>query len=177
MSDSNLTRPGTIAAISIGVIASGVLAYAAYFDHRRRTDPDFRRKLKRDSKKTQRMAKEAEEASEKEQKEAVLAALQRAKDEGVPANTDEWEQFFMTEVARGEQMCQDGSDPVDAASCFYRALKVYPQPRELINIYDKTVPKPVLDILAMMIAYDPSISTKAGSSASSDDGMPIEPVE
>ena len=34
-----------------------------------------------------------------------------------------------------------GSDPVDAALCFYRALKVYPQPRELINIYDKTVPK------------------------------------
>ncbi|RYY31418.1 hypothetical protein EON62_06410, partial [archaeon] len=25
--------------------------------------------------------------------------------------------------------------------CFYRALKVYPNPRELINIYDKTVPK------------------------------------
>jgi len=25
--------------------------------------------------------------------------------------------------------------------CFYRALKVYPQPRELISIYDKTVPK------------------------------------
>lgn len=34
-----------------------------------------------------------------------------------------------------------GSDPVDAALCFYKALKVYPQPRELINIYDKTVPK------------------------------------
>ena len=34
-----------------------------------------------------------------------------------------------------------GSDPVDAALCFYKALKVYPQPRELISIYDKTVPK------------------------------------
>jgi import receptor subunit TOM20 len=54
-------------------------------------------------------------------------------------------------------------------------LKVYPNPRELINIYDKTVPKvgfllivscpklwantwqPVLDILAEMIAVDTSI--------------------
>ena len=52
----------------------------------------------------------------------------------------------MTEVARGEQMCQDGSDPVDAALCFYKALKVYPQPRELINIYDKTVPKVITSI-------------------------------
>ena len=47
----------------------------------------------------------------------------------------------MQEVAKGEGMCQDGSDPVDAALCFYKALKVYPQPRELITIYDKTVPK------------------------------------
>ncbi len=55
---------------------------------------------------------------------------------------------------------------------FFRALKVYPQKSELINIYDKTVPKvrsffsqnalivadffvqPILDILAQMIAID-----------------------
>lgn len=47
---------------------------------------------------------------------------------------------------------------MDAALCFYKALKVYPQPRDLINIYDKTVPKPVIDILAEMIAHDPTIS-------------------
>jgi hypothetical protein len=34
-----------------------------------------------------------------------------------------------------------GADSVEASLCFYRALKVYPNPRELINIYDKTVPK------------------------------------
>jgi len=30
---------------------------------------------------------------------------------------------------------------MDAALCFFRALKVYPQQEDLINIYDKTVPK------------------------------------
>lgn len=30
---------------------------------------------------------------------------------------------------------------MEAALCFYKALKVYPQPKDLINIYDKTVPK------------------------------------
>lgn len=30
---------------------------------------------------------------------------------------------------------------LDAALCFYKALKVYPQPKDLISIYDKTVPK------------------------------------
>ena len=78
-----------------------------------------------------------------------------------------------------------GADNVEAALCFYRALKVYPNPRELINIYDKTVPKvralqyhcnraftnitqPVLDILAEMIAVDTSIPV--GSKAASDAG-------
>ena len=51
-----------------------------------------------------------------------------------------------------------GSKLIEAALCFYKALKVYPQPKDLINIYDKTVPKPVIDILAEMIAQDPTIS-------------------
>jgi import receptor subunit TOM20 len=34
-----------------------------------------------------------------------------------------------------------GADNVEAALCFYKALKVYPQPSDLISIYDKTVPK------------------------------------
>lgn len=46
---------------------------------------------------------------------------------------------------------------LEAALCFYKALKVYPQPGDLITIYDKTVPKPVLDILADMVAFDGSV--------------------
>jgi hypothetical protein len=33
------------------------------------------------------------------------------------------------------------SKVIDAALCFFRALKVYPQQEDLINIYDKAVPK------------------------------------
>lgn len=92
-----------------------------------------------------------------------------------------------------------GADNIEAALCFYRALKVYPNPRELINIYDKTVPKvrprprclfllllllllpfsaaltiplppqPVLDILAEMIAVDTSIPV-GGSKTPSESG-------
>jgi len=75
----------------------------------------------------------------------------------------------MQEVAQGEASSTNGSDPVDAALCFYKALKVYPTPRDLISIYDKTVPKPILDILAEMIAIDPAIPV-IGSSRSSDAG-------
>lgn len=63
-----------------------------------------------------------------------------------------------------------GSNQVEAALCFYKALKVYPQPRDLISIYDKTVPKPVLDILAEMIAEDPAISVGPFGGSGSDAG-------
>jgi len=35
-------------------------------------------------------------------------------------------------------LIQTGSDNFEAALCFYKALKVYPQPSDLITIYDKT---------------------------------------
>jgi mitochondrial import receptor subunit TOM20 len=64
----------------------------------------------------------------------------------------------------GTDVAPTGSNEVDAALCFYKALKVYPQPSDLISIYDKTVPKPILDILAIMIASDPTLSLGRPSS-------------
>lgn len=62
---------------------------------------------------------------------------------------------------------------MEAALCFYKALKVYPQPGDLIQIYDKTVPKPILDILAEMIASDPSISVgRFGAGPGSEGSAP-----
>ena len=49
--------------------------------------------------------------------------------DGFPTDPEDTEQYFMQEVARGEAASTDGSDPVDAALCFYKALKVYPTPR------------------------------------------------
>jgi import receptor subunit TOM20 len=155
---SSSLKPSTIAAISVGTVVTGFLAYAIYFDHKRRTDPEFRKQLKRESKRTQRAAKEQEEAQGAEQKKAIREAVALANEEGFPKDPEEVEAYFMQEVAQGEGMVQKGESPealysyrsannvagadnVEAALCFYRALKVYPNPRELINIYDKTVPK------------------------------------
>lgn len=132
----------TVIVLSItGVAAASALAYAVYFDHRRRSDPEFRRNLKRQHKKVSKLNEAASLEAERSQKERIKQAVEEANEEGFPRDPEETEGYFMQEVARGEGMCTDGSDPVDAALCFYRALKVYPQPRELITIYDKTVPK------------------------------------
>lgn len=87
------------------------VAYAAYFDHKRRTDPEFRKALKRESRREARAAKEEAEAQGAQQKRAIKAAVQEAKEEGFPTDVEEKEAYFMNEVARGETLCQDGMPP------------------------------------------------------------------
>lgn len=53
--------------------------------------------------------------------------------------------------------CWTGAPLVDCAIHFYKALKVYPQPKDLIHIYDSAVPKDVLEVLAEMVARDDSL--------------------
>ena len=55
-------------------------AYAVYFDHKRRTDPEFRKALKRESRKEARAAKEEAEAQGAQQKEAIKAAGRSSRD-------------------------------------------------------------------------------------------------
>ncbi|KAI5806759.1 putative mitochondrial import receptor subunit [Peziza echinospora] len=131
---------------------------AIYFDYKRRNDPEFRKALRRDRKKYVKVQKQQEAAASAQQRDAIAHALLQVEIEGFPEDVDQKEAFFMNEVAQGEGLCQEGPErALDAALCFYKALKVYPQPKDLISIYDKTVPKHVLDILAEMIASDGSI--------------------
>lgn len=172
-------------------------AYAIYFDHKRQTDPEFRRALKRDNRRLARAVREETEAQGAMQMESIRRAVAQAKEEGFPTDLEEKEAFFMGQVAKGEALCADsmfqvdlehdvagpstltqwcylGSDPINAALAFYKALKVYPQPKDLISIYDKTVPKDILEILAEMIAMDNSL--KLGS-FTNDNGMDNHGVE
>jgi hypothetical protein len=105
---SSSLKPSTIAAISVGTVVTGFVAYAVYFDHKRRNDPDFRKQLKRESKRTQRAAKEQEQAQGEEQKKQIRDAVERANEEGFPKDPEEVEAYFMQEVAAGEGMVQKG---------------------------------------------------------------------
>lgn len=168
-----MVQTSTIVAASVGTVATGLIAYAVYFDYKRRNDPNFRKELKKQSKRQARVAKEEAEANTVRQREAIKAAVEEAKQEGFPsADVEEREAYFMQEVARGESLSGEGTNNVEAALCFYKALKVYPQPSDLITIYDKTVPKPVLDILAEMIAADTELNVGPfGNEPGSDRGL------
>ena len=96
-------------------------AYAVYFDHKRRSDPEFRKALKRESRKEARAAKEEAEAQGAQQKRAIKIAVEEAREEGFPTNVEEKEAYFMSEVGRGETLCQDGMRILYLEECDHHA--------------------------------------------------------
>ncbi|TAQ87555.1 hypothetical protein B7494_g4138 [Chlorociboria aeruginascens] len=166
-----MVQATTIVAASVGTLATGFLGTTDYLVV---SYPNFRKQLKKESKRHARAAKEEAEAQTAKQRQAIRQAVEDSKKSGFPTDVEEREAYFMSEVARGEGLSADGSENVEAALCFYKALKVYPTPSDLITIYDKTVPKPVLDILAEMIAADSdlNVGSFSGGSGSSESGIP-----
>ncbi|GAP82560.1 putative mitochondrial import receptor subunit tom-20 [Rosellinia necatrix] len=152
-----MVQASTIATISVATAATGLLAYAVYFDRQRRANPDFRKNLRREERRQARAEKEEALTNGKQRRREIQAAVDAALEEGFPTGVNEKEQYFMEYVQQGEILANDVSRTTDAALAFYKALKVYPTPRDLISIYDKTVDKRVLDVLAEMIAYDKSL--------------------
>ncbi|KAJ3515014.1 hypothetical protein NM208_g15013 [Fusarium decemcellulare] len=137
------------------------LGYAVYFDHQRRHQAEFRRNLRRNERKQARAEKEEAEASTQQQRKTIRSFVEAAQEEGFPSGVEEREAFFNEQVMAGEMLSQDPSKTLESALAFYKGLKVYPAPGDLIRIYDSTVPKPILDILAEMIAYDSTLDIRS----------------
>ncbi|GKT47276.1 mitochondrial import receptor subunit tom20 [Colletotrichum spaethianum] len=177
-----MSQTSTIVTASVAAAVTGLVAYAAYFDYQRRNKAEFRRELRRNERRQHKAEKEEAQQETVRQRQAIKQAVNDAKDEGFPTDVEQKEAYFLQQVSEGETLSADRqSNPhtdisnkgnmvsfadssddtatraVEAALAFYKGLKVYPTPGDLISIYDKTVPKPVLDVLAEMIAYDDSL--------------------
>ncbi|RDB20101.1 Mitochondrial import receptor subunit tom20 [Hypsizygus marmoreus] len=155
--DSRTSSILTIAGITV---LGGVLAYAAYFDYKRRNDVDFRKKLRKDKKRVNKSLAQSRESlaasSSKDVTPASLReALEQVKNEEGPQSPEEKEAYFMSQVSMGEQLAIKGPDfYLASAISFYRALRVYPSPVELIVIYQKTVPEPIFKMVMDMTNLD-----------------------
>ncbi|CAG8586008.1 1032_t:CDS:2 [Acaulospora colombiana] len=136
--------------IFIGVCALGVIgvSYAVYWDYMRRNDPEFRKNL------TKRKKAAVEDAKVKAA-DFLRKAVEEVAKETFPADVTTREKYFMEQVAKGESLFGNGEDGyLDAALCFYKALKVYPNPVELIMIYQKTVPETVFNFVYEMMSLE-----------------------
>ncbi|KZL74927.1 MAS20 protein import receptor, partial [Colletotrichum tofieldiae] len=153
-----MSQTSTIVTASVAAAVTGLVAYVAYFDYQRRNKAEFRRELRRNERKQHKAEKEEAQQETVRQRQAIKQAVDEAKDEGFPTDVEQKEAYFLQQVSEGETLSADPTRAVEAALAFYKGLKVYPTPGDLIGIYDKTVPKPVLDVLAEMIAYDDSLN-------------------
>ncbi|KAG5457651.1 MAG: hypothetical protein BJ554DRAFT_2277, partial [Olpidium bornovanus] len=105
------------------------------------------------------MAKKASEAHEKEAAAAAVSSLLKAAEaDQLPHSIEDREAYFMQQVGEGEALAaQSVSSPAalqQAALCFYRALKVYPSPVELVMIYQKTLRKELFDLVMAIFSAE-----------------------
>ncbi|PKS08795.1 hypothetical protein jhhlp_003404 [Lomentospora prolificans] len=167
-----MVQTSTVITASVATVVTGILAYAAYFDYKRRSEPEFRRGLRRNERQKVRAEKEDQKAQTQLQRQKIRLAVADAIEEGFPRDPSEREMYFMEQVSKGEVLGADPNTLFEAALSFYKALKVYPSPGDLIGIYDQTVSKQVLDILAELIAADPTLKLGTNAEGATVPNMP-----
>lgn len=77
-----------------------------YFDHKRRTDTEFRKSLKRESKQQAKAAKAVQEQEKKNFQKEISALVRQANEEGYPEDTEAREKFFLENMQVGEELIQ-----------------------------------------------------------------------
>lgn len=107
-------------------------------------------------------------------KTQVQQALKNSlENDPLPEDIEGREKFFVSEIARADELISLGeSHAIEAALAFYRALAVYPNPVDLLSIYDKSVKQPVLDILRTMVLMEPPAAIKNVFGGSAAGGVP-----
>ncbi|KAH9927200.1 MAS20-domain-containing protein [Epithele typhae] len=164
---SSASRPSTALTITAVTVLGGLVAYAVWFDHRRRNDKDFRKKLRKDKKKVTKQTQQDQSASASVSglgsinvsPEDIKAQMVKIGSEEPPATPQQKEVYFMAQIEAGDQFVARG--PlffVDAAACFYRAFRVYPSPVEFIMMLQNQLPQPIFELFMQFVNADVSIS-------------------
>jgi len=140
----SLLNPKTLgmAAALAGLCFSG---YCVYFDHKRRSDPEFKNKLKE----RRRQSKQ----SKRKGGQTVLPDF---------SNPEAMQKFFLSEVQKGEVLLADGEieEGVDHLS---NAVAVCGQPQHLLQVLQQTLPPHIFGLLVQKL---PSVGARmAGAGA------------
>ncbi|KAG2226637.1 hypothetical protein INT45_005123 [Circinella minor] len=171
----------TVALLTAGAIATLGLGYIIYFDRQRRSDPQFRKNLKKARKEAAKAAKEQKETGQADTIKLIESVIIAAAQEEYPTSPEEREKYFMAQVSAGETLCAQGEAYYNEAVLpFYKALKVYPAPMELLGIYQKTIPEAVLQVIVNVLSIEQQAAEAAGGAqttateAAGSEEIPIE---
>uniref|UniRef100_A0A3B3DU09 Translocase of outer mitochondrial membrane 20 n=1 Tax=Oryzias melastigma TaxID=30732 RepID=A0A3B3DU09_ORYME len=134
---------GGRSAVVAGVCGALLVAYCFYFDRKRRSDPQFKQKLRERNFLIQRTAASEEFFPDLKDPEAV-------------------QKFFLKEIELGEELLSQGEfeKGVDHLT---NAIAVCGQPQQLLQVLQQTLPPPVFQMLLTKL---PTISQRIISSQS-----------
>ncbi|EDO17103.1 hypothetical protein Kpol_1025p23 [Vanderwaltozyma polyspora DSM 70294] len=145
-----------VLAVTGALTALSLTGYAIYFDYQRRNNPEFRKGLKRELKKQAKALKlEEEEAKQRKLQEVGEALTKDLATDPLPTDPAQREASFATNVELGERLSVVPGKELEAACKFYKALSVYPNPADLLGIYQRSVPENIYEYIVLMIAVYP----------------------
>ncbi|XP_054605785.1 translocase of outer mitochondrial membrane 20 isoform X2 [Nothobranchius furzeri] len=119
---------GRTSAIFAGVCGALFVAYCVYFDRKRRSDPNFKQKLRQRRK--QNVTGD----------QAGFAKLPDMKD------AEAVQKFFLEEIQLGEELLAQG-DFENGVDHLTNAIAVCGQPQQLLQVLQQTLPPPVFQML------------------------------
>lgn len=160
MSQSN--SAARVLAVTGVLTAVSLTGYAIYFDYKRRTNPEFRKHLRHKLNKQAALEKkEKDEAKQVKLQHVSEFLTQELASDPIPTDPSQRESTFTANVEVGERLSMAAGKELESASKFYKALSVYPNPADLLGIYQRSVPEAVYEYIVMMIAILPpaNIST------------------
>ncbi|TRY83877.1 hypothetical protein DNTS_030102 [Danionella cerebrum] len=144
---------GSSSRIAAGLGAALFVGYCIYFDRKRRSDPNYKNKL-RERRRKQKAAQE----------KAGLSRLPDLKD------AEAVQKFFLEEIQLGEELLAQG-DYEKGVDHLTNAIAVCGQPQQLLQVLQQTLPPPVFQMLLTKL---PSISQRIVSAQSISDDDDIE---
>uniref|UniRef100_A0A9L0RFA8 Mitochondrial import receptor subunit TOM20 homolog n=1 Tax=Equus caballus TaxID=9796 RepID=A0A9L0RFA8_HORSE len=134
---------GRNSAIAAGVCGALFIGYCIYFDRKRRSDPNFKNRL-RERRKKQKLAKER----------AGLSKLPDLKD------AEAVQKFFLEEIQLGEELLAQ-AEYEKGVDHLTNAIAVCGQPQQLLQVLQQTLPPPVFQMLLTKL---PTISQRIATS-------------
>jgi import receptor subunit TOM20 len=124
---------------TLGLAAAGAglafVGYCIYFDHKRRSDPLYKVKLREKRKKAKQNAREQSKSG------SQFPDLQ---------DTDSMQKFFLQEVQLGEELLASG-DIEQGVEHLSNAVAVCGQPQQLLQVLQQSLPPQVFQLLLLRL--------------------------
>ena len=138
----------------IGAVGTAFIGYCIYFDRKRRSDPNFKEKLR------ERRLK-AKRAKEDAQAEDLKSRMPDRNDQAA------LQKFFFDEIQKGEELLAAGEFEASVKH-LTNAIAISGQPQQLLQVFQQTLPPDVFQMLMTSLASTAKSATTQNTSMDGD---------